>query len=86
MTDEQKSVLRAEIISWNEMAANLAGIIDPKLIPALLIERALAKVGATLVPNLVDDVEKFISKAEPLPDEIDHLHAGIVELADSNLL
>lgn len=65
-----------EIGAGLNLAANVAGAIDPALLPIIVI----GKAAAAALPGLIDDVNRLISKAEPTADDIRALRDTIAGL------
>lgn len=71
-----------EIGAGLNLAANVAGAIDPALLPILVI----GKAAAAALPSLIDDVNRLISKADPTPEDIKAVRDTIASLGNPETL
>lgn len=70
--------IQDQIEQAGQFAAGVAGIIDPEIIPLIILGKALS----VAVPSLVDDVEKLLAQTEPTDADNAALAAKIAKLAD----
>lgn len=61
MNADQIKVIEGEIASGLSLAANVAGVIDPALLPIIVI----GKAAAAAMPSLIDDVTAMIGGGAP---------------------
>jgi hypothetical protein len=77
-TQAQIDAVTAEIVSGLDIAGSAAGVIDPELLPFIVI----GKAAAAAIPGLVDDVTNLINGAAPSPADNLALATKIATLAN----
>lgn len=80
MSPEETKALLDNVITEVGGAADLVGIIDPALLPLIVIGKAVSKV----IPGLAADVQKWIEGNPPTEAEKADTAAKIAVLQDPN--
>lgn len=78
MADINQAAIEAEILAAVNSAATMAGIIDPELMPFIILGKAVA-AG---LPELLNDVQALIDGTEPTDADNAALAVKIVALGN----
>lgn len=81
MTQEQLDSLNLEISTAVDQAGNIIGVIDPALIPFIVLGKAVAKS----IPGVVDVIQKWIAGTPPTDAERADLLAKLAVLSNPDL-
>lgn len=81
MSPAELRTLLDNIVTEVDGVASFAGAIDPALIPAIAVGRAVLKQ----IPGIAESVDNWISGNPPTQAELDELQAKLKVLGDPNL-
>ena len=76
LTQDQINAIEADLQNGLTLAQSTAGVIDPQLVPFIIIGRAVALA----FPPIANDVEAMLAKQEPTAADIAALAQGIAGL------
>lgn len=76
MDSTQLQTIETEIGAGLTLAGNVAGAIDPALIPFILV----GKAAAAAIPSLLDDANRLLSKQDPTAQDIADFRDSIASL------
>lgn len=80
MTPEQIEELAKEIIGGLNGAIGMVGLIDPKIIPFIVIGQAVSNI----VPGVAKTVARWVEGNPPTPEELEEFRRKLSVLADPN--
>lgn len=78
MTPEQIEQLAKEIVDGLSGVANMIGLLDPQLIPLIIIGQAVSKIA----PEIAKAVARWIEGNPPTPEELDEFKKKLAALSD----
>ena len=77
MTQEQLATLETEIQAALNLTASTAGVLDPQILPFIILGKAVAAAA----PGLITSVQNLASGTAPTPASVSALAVDIAALA-----